>query len=258
MLIEKNCYIYIFKSPDQRWLVKVNPERKFFTNDGPIDLASLVGKPFGTQLNLSGHAYFLLKPLPRDFALLSQRRTNIIHPKDAGLLIVNAGIGPGSKVLESGVGSGALSILLANAVKPDGHIHSYEIREEFVNLATNNIKRAGVDAYITIHHQDVTEGVVETEFTAVVLDLGEPWAVLPVITKVLIGGGVLTSYSPTIEQVMKTVKVLESQPYVDIRTIECLVRDILVREGKTRPNSQMIGHTGYLTFARRILELPSE
>ena len=123
-----------------------------------------------------------------------------------------------------------------------------------MQLARKNIERAGLEEYSTIHHQDVTQGVSEEEFSAAILDLGEPWIVLPVITKSLGGGGVLASYSPTIDQVMKTVEVLGSLPYVDIRTVECLVREMLIREGKTRPNSQMVGHTGYLTFARRFLE----
>jgi tRNA (adenine57-N1/adenine58-N1)-methyltransferase len=152
------------------------------------------------------------------------------------------------------VGSGALSVLLGNAIRPEGEVHSYEIREEFVQLARRNIERAGLEKYVTVHHQDVTQGVSETDFTAVILDLGEPWQVIPNLMNSIRGGGVLASYSPTIEQVMKTVSTLESLPFVDIRTVECLVREILVREGKTRPNSQMVGHTGYLTFGRRFLE----
>ncbi|MHA1917609.1 MAG: tRNA (adenine-N1)-methyltransferase [Candidatus Ranarchaeia archaeon] len=253
MEISEDSWVLIYRKSDEKWLVKVNQGRSFYTNYGTISFSELLGKPFGLKIRSNDNLpFYILKPIAQDYALLGNRKTNIIHPKDAGLILLNTGIKAGSQVLESGAGSGALSTILANAVYPDGHVHIFEIRDDFVKLASKNISRAGFSENVTIYSQDIKNGTSLKNLDAIILDLGEPWEVIKVVTDSLASSGILASYSPTIDQVMKTVETLGSLPYIDVNTVECLTREILVRPSKTRPNARMVGHTGYLTFARRI------
>jgi tRNA (adenine57-N1/adenine58-N1)-methyltransferase len=180
------------------------------------------------------------------------RQTNIVYPKDAGLILMLAGIGPGSKVVEAGTGSGALTSILGYHVAPDGHVFSYEIREDFAKEAQKNLIKAGLTNIITIKQQDILTGIEETEVNAVVLDMAVPWDVIPLAYNALCGGGVVVSFSPTIEQTQRTVDALYESHFTEIMTRELIEREILVRSGKTRPATRMIGHTGYVTSARKI------
>jgi tRNA (adenine57-N1/adenine58-N1)-methyltransferase len=140
-------------------------------------------------------------------------------------------------------------------VRPTGRVYSYEVREEFINTAKKNLENAGVSNWVEIKNIDVTKGIQERDVDAVVLDLATPWLVVASAREALKGSGIVSSYSPTIEQTQKTVKALEEMAFGDIQTFECLMRKILVREGKTRPETFMVGHTGYLTFARKCFRL---
>jgi tRNA (adenine57-N1/adenine58-N1)-methyltransferase len=160
--------------------------------------------------------------------------------------------------VEAGTGSGSLTAMLANTVRPTGHIYSYELREEFISTAKKNLERANVSDWVEIKNMDVTKGIEERNVDVIVLDLATPWLVIPFARDALKGSGVLSSYSPTIEQTQKTVKALEENAFGDIQTFESLVRKILVREGKTRPETFMVGHTGYMTFARKCFREPKK
>jgi tRNA (adenine57-N1/adenine58-N1)-methyltransferase len=121
-------------------------------------------------------------------------------------------------------------------------------------LTRRNIERSGIADYVTIYHRNIADGIEQTDVDAVVLDLGDPWSVIPQAYNALRPSGIFVSYSPTINQVMKTTEQLSKNPFCNIYTLECFTREILVRPGKTRPATRMIGHTGYLTFARKITE----
>ncbi|MHA1713761.1 MAG: tRNA (adenine-N1)-methyltransferase [Candidatus Ranarchaeia archaeon] len=247
-------HVIVYQDHKRNWLVKAAPGKQFHTSEGHINFDEVIGKPFGiTVYTHLGTPLMILRPTVLDFVLNAPRKTNIIYPKDAGLILLHAGIASGSRVVESGVGSGALTSLIASIVKPDGHLYAYEIRRDFIELAERNLKRASLSKYVTIHHQDITKGIKQTSVDAVILDLGDPWLVVAEAWKALRPSGKFASYSPTIDQVMRTVKHLHEMPYCDIFTLECFIREIMVRPGKTRPATRMIGHTGYLTFARKIL-----
>ncbi len=180
------------------------------------------------------------------------RQTNIVYPKDAGLILLLAGIGPGSMVVEAGTGSGALTSLLGYHVAPTGRVFSYEIRKDFAKEAQKNLEKVELTDIITIKQQDILAGIEETNVDAVVLDMAVPWDVVPLAYNALSGGGVLVSFSPTIEQTQRTVDALYNSHFTEIMTRELIEREILVRPGKTRPATRMIGHTGNLTSARKI------
>jgi tRNA (adenine57-N1/adenine58-N1)-methyltransferase len=164
-----------------------------------------------------------------------------------------SGIGPGSKVVEAGTGAGALTTALAHYVKPTGRVYSYEIRQEFVKTALKNLEKASVGRLVEVKNSDITQGIAETNIDAVILDLSTPWLVVPHAYSALKGSGAVVSFSPTIDQIVKTVEALRESEFVDIETIEAFFRGMQVERGKTRPETLMTAHTGYITFARKSL-----
>jgi len=249
--IDEGRDILLYLDNKRRYLVKVKKGENFHTHKGFVELGSLIGKNFGTRIKSSSNVPFIaLKPTLADYIQKIARRTQIIYPKDMALLLLYADIGPGSKVVEAGTGSGALTTLLSSYVRPDGKIYSYEIKANFIEVAEKNLKRAGVSELVTLKKADITQGIEESEVNAVVLDLATPWLVIPHAHRALVGGGVLASFSPTIEQVLKTVEALKNNNFAVIETFECIVRRFQVEMGRTRPETLMIGHTGYITFGR--------
>lgn len=164
-----------------------------------------------------------------------------------------SGIGPGSQVIEAGTGTGALTTALAHYVKPDGKIYSYEIREEFQETARKNLTRAGLSNFVELKTKDITVGIDERNVEAVLLDLAVPWFVVPHAYAALRPSGTIVSFSPTIDQVVKTTEALKETNFIDTETIECMMRGMQIERGKTRPQTLMTGHTGYITFARKAL-----
>jgi len=236
------------------YLVRVEAGKQFHTHKGYVQLGDLIGKPFGSSLESSlGVTFIALRPLVRDRIMKTARRTQVLYPKDIGYVLFQTGVGAGSRVVEAGTGSGALTCALANAVRPDGRVYSYEVQPEFQRVAATNIERAGLSSFVELKMGDVTEMIDEEDIDAVVLDLATPWLVVPLAHRALTGGGVLASFSPTIEQVMKTVSVLRGHPFVEIETVELIMRRMTVESNRTRPETLMIGHSGYITTARKML-----
>jgi len=243
-------------SQRKTYLIKVEQGKSFHTHKGYIKFDDLIGKEYGsTVLSSLGFEFVALKPLLRDYIMKSARQTQITYPKDIALIVMFSGIGPGSQVVEAGTGTGALTIALAHYVKPDGKIFSYEIREEFQKTAEKNLTRAGLIDLVKLKNKDVTVGIDESDVDAVILDLAVPWLVIPHASTSLKPCGTVVSFSPTIDQVVKTVEALKENSFVDVETVECLMRGMQVERGKTRPQTLMTGHTGYITFGRKAIRL---
>lgn len=254
-LIEEGGDVLLYLDKRRTYLVRVIKGREFHTHKGFLRLEELVGKPYGSSIESNvGVRFHALKPLIRDRVLRTMRRTQIIYPKDMGFILLMADVGPGSRVVEAGTGSGALTLALANAVRPEGRVYSYEIRPEFQKVAADNIRRAGLESYVEFRLGDVTKGIEEDDVDAVILDMPIPWLVVPHAHRALKGGGVFLSFSPTIEQVMKTVSALREHPFIDVETYELILRRLIVQEKRTRPETLMIGHTGYITAARKVIQ----
>jgi tRNA (adenine57-N1/adenine58-N1)-methyltransferase len=245
-------YILLYLSQRKTYLVKVEAGKSFHTHKGFIKFDDLIGKDYGSCILSSlGIEFTALKPLLRDLIMKSVRKTQITYPKDIALIVMFSGIGPGSLVVEAGTGTGALTTALAYYVKPDGRIYSYEIREEFLKTAEKNLKRAGLIDFVELKNKDVTAGIDESDIDSVILDLATPWLVIPHAYTTLKPCGTIVSFSPTIDQVVKTVEALQENGFVDLETVECLMRGMQTERGKTRPQTLMTAHTGYITFARK-------
>lgn len=240
-------------------MIKVQAGQTFHTHKGYIKFDDLIGKEYGAAFKSSLSIDFtILKPTLTDYIMKSQRNTQIIYAKDAALIVMFSGIGPGSKVVESGTGTGALTTALAHYVQPTGKIYSYDIREEGLKVAEKNLRRAGLLDYVELKLKDVVTGIDEKDIDAVVLDLAVPWLVVPQAYETLKPSGTIVSFSPTIDQVVKTVEVLREYNFVCIETFECIMRGMQIERGKTRPQTLMTGHTGYITHARKVTKQPNQ
>ena len=247
-------YILLYLTQRKTYLVKVEAGKSFHTHKGFIKFDDLIGKEYGSKVPSSlGVEFAVLKPLLRDFVMKSVRKTQITYPKDIALIVMFSGIGPGSLVVEAGTGTGALTTALAHYVKPDGKVYSYEIREEFLKTAEKNLKRVGLIDFVELKNKDITIGIDESDIDSVILDLATPWLVVPHAYDALKSCGTVVSFSPTIDQVVKTVEALNENGFVDMETVECLMRGMQIERGKTRPQTLMTAHTGYLTFARKAM-----
>jgi tRNA (adenine57-N1/adenine58-N1)-methyltransferase len=256
--IAEGDYVLIYLDSRRTYMMKVQAGQTFHTHKGFLKLDELIGKEYGEPIKSSLGIYFTtLRPALTDYIMKSSRNTQITYPKDAALIVMFSGIGPGSRVVESGTGTGALTTALAHYVGPKGKVYTYELRAEFQKNAAKNLQRSKLADYVEMKSGDVTQGIEEREVDAVILDLAVPWLVVPHAYEALRASGILVSFSPTIDQVVKTTEALRENSFVFIETVECIMRAMQVERGKTRPQTLMTGHTGYITHARKILKLPS-
>ncbi len=254
-LIADGDYVLIYLDARRTYMIKVQSGQTFHTHKGYLKLDDLIGKEFGEPIKSSlGVTFTTLKPTLTDYMMKSGRNTQIVYPKDAALIVMFSGIGPGSRVFESGTGTGSLTSALAHYVGPTGKVYTYELRPEFQKNARKNLEKAKLIDNVEMKSGDATMGIEERDLDAVILDLAVPWLVIPHAYEALKPSGVLVSFSPTIDQVVRATEALRDAGFVFIETIECIMRTMQVERGKTRPNTMMTGHTGYITHARKIIK----
>ncbi|MHA1312193.1 MAG: tRNA (adenine-N1)-methyltransferase [Candidatus Helarchaeota archaeon] len=253
--IKQNDIVLIVYDNNHKWLIDLSVQKEFHTNKGVINCEDLIGKEFGIKIESSlGKPFYILKPTIRDITLKTKRKTQIIYPKDASFIIYFTGIRSGYRVLEAGVGSGALTLALAYYVSPNGKIYGYEKNETHYNVAKKNLEKFGFDKVVDLRLKDINDGSDEKNLDVIILDLADPWNIIPKISGCLKNSGYIVCYSPTTSQVEKTLRILKSHGFYYIHTLEILCRTWQPEYDKLRPNTRMIGHTGFITFAVKVLE----
>lgn len=221
--------------------------------EGVIDLGAEIGQTVGRSIDWSGARYRLVRPSLADLLASVHRGAQIVTPKDAAQLLYVAGVGPGARVAEAGAGSGALTIALAYAVGPTGHVTSFDRRPDFLETARSNVERAGLSGRVTFRERDVIrQGIDDSDLDSVVLDLPEPWDVLPSARTALVPGGHAATYTPTYNQLERAVRAFRSLSFVEVRASEFLERGLHVGDGGTRPEFDMLGHTGFIATGRKV------
>lgn len=226
-----------------------NTDKDFHTTYGVISQGDLA-KPSGSIVTSStGKEFMLLDAGYTDHYQNLKKLPQTIPLKDIGSIIAETGVNGKSIIVDAGLGSGALAIALANIAKK---VVSYEVREDHIRAAEQNIKRVGAEN-ITIKHLDITAGIDEKNVDLITLDLPEPWTVIPHAAKALKPGGYILSYSPSIPQVQDFVKgIRTNEHFLLLKTIELIERPWEFNGRRVRPKSTSIGHSGFLTFARKI------
>jgi len=217
----------------------------------------LIGKADGSLVTLSrGKRMLSLRPTLSEYVLKMPRGAQVIYPKDLAMITIWADIYPGARVFESGTGSGALTMALLRAVGERGSVVSYEAREDFARTAMTNIERyLGPGVNLTVRKRDTYEGIdpADAPFDRVVLDLPEPWRVVPHAVNALRSGGLYLSFVPTVPQVMQTVEALERAAVFGlIQTFETLLRTWNIQGRSVRPDHRMVAHSGFITVARKV------
>jgi tRNA (adenine57-N1/adenine58-N1)-methyltransferase catalytic subunit len=241
----------------KRHLLFLRKSETFHSDRGWISHDAVIGQPEGSWVRSSmGLRYLAFRPTLAEFVLEMPRGAQVIYPKDLAMILFWADVYPGCRVLEAGMGSGALTLALLRAVGPEGHVVTYEQRDEFARRALANIHmRMGEVTNLTVRLGPVEDGLGDEEAVdRVLLDLPEPWKLTGSVGRVLRPGGIFLSYVPTIIQSHQTSEALrEDRHWALVETFETLVRPWNIDGLSVRPFHRMVAHTGFLTVARRVV-----
>ena len=238
----------------RRYLITLTPDGAFHTHVGAIAHNDLIGHSQGARLNTTtGHVLLAFSPTLSDFVEEMPHQTQVLYGKDLGAILMHGDIFPGARVLEAGLGSGALTIALLRAVGERGHVTTYEIRPELMEGAKANIHtQIPQTPNLDVKLMDVYEGVQETGLDRIVLDVPEPWHVVPHAASALSPGGIFLGFLPTVLQVHELCEALADDPNFEMmETVEVLTRPWSVTKRSVRPAHRMIAHTGFITTARK-------
>ena len=251
--LQASQMVLLIDSKQRRYMVTLKAGAEFHSHTGFIRHDDLIGRSEGiiVRANRSGN-FLVLRPTLADFVLKMPRGAQVIYPKDLGPLLMLADIFPGARVLESGVGSGALSMTMLRA---GADIVGYELRADFASRALKNIEAflgAEVLSRFRLQERDTYAGIDEVDLDRVVLDLPEPWQVTPHAANALRPGGIVVGYTPTIIQAVQFRQSLDTGGFAQAETIEVLNRSWHIEGQSVRPDHRMVAHTGFLTHARRL------
>ncbi len=249
--------IHLVDRKARQYAVTLKAGETFQYSGETIAHDALIGLPDGSLVTLSrGKKMIALLPTLGEYVLKMPRGAQVLYPKDLAMITIWADIYPGARVFESGTGSGALTLALLRAVGPHGSVVTYEAREDFARTAMKNIARyLGDVPNLTLRQRDTSEGIdpADGPFDRLVLDLPEPWRIVPHAAAALRSGGVYLSYVPTVPQVMQTVEALErATVFGMIQTFETLLRTWNIQGRSVRPDHRMVAHSGFITVARKV------
>jgi len=234
----------------------ITPGKEWHTHKGWIVHNDLIGLPEGSVVSTSaGLQFTAFKPLLGDFVLSMPRGATIVYPKDAAMIIGVADVFPGAKVIEAGVGSAALSISLLRAIGPTGELTSFERREDFADIARENVRTyfGTVPTNWNLNIGSVQESSTDKKYDRVILDMLAPWECISFAAEVLRLGGVFLAYVATTTQLSMTAEAIkEDGHFTEPLSSETIVRDWHHEGLAVRPMQRMIGHTGFLIVTRRM------
>lgn len=242
-------------------LQRLRAGARLATHRGYIEHTDVIGLPPGSVLHTTqGKRIYAFRPSLTDYTMTMARKSGIVYPKDTAYILFHADIFPGARVVQGGVGSGALLLALARHVGPQGLVVGYDIRQDMLDHAAKNLAAwAGDTPQVQLRLANIYEGIAERDLDAVVLDVPEPWEAVGTLAEALKPGGFAVAYIPSIRQAEHfTVALRASRAFTLVETVEILVRDWYIWNRAVRPNHRMVGHTGFLTIGRRVVGLPAD
>ncbi|MCA1554951.1 MAG: tRNA (adenine-N1)-methyltransferase [Chloroflexi bacterium] len=238
---------------DKRFYVRLTPGASLHTHHGLVKHDQIAGAPFGgTVRTHTGHAYQLLQVSLFQQVMRIKRATAIIYPKDIGYILLKINAVNGAHIVEAGTGSGALTLALARAVAPEGHVFTYEERSDMQSLARKNLDAMGALANVTMTLRNIADGFDQTDVDALFLDVREPHWYLAQARAALKGGGFFGAIVPTANQVSNLLTGLQQGGWIQIEVEELMLRPYKTVPERLRPDDRMVAHTGYLIFARKV------
>ncbi len=238
----------------KHFILRLKPGERLQTHRGVLLHDDMIGTPWGTKIRSHmGKPFYLLQPALADLIIDTPRKTQVMYPKEIGFVLVTMGIGPGTKIIEAGTGSGGFTTALAFAVGKEGRIFSYEQREEMQQIAKDNLARLELDEQVTFKIRDIAEGFDETGVDALFLDLPKADEHIAQVRAALKPGGFFGCILPTTNQVSKMLQALEKHKFAFIEVCEIMLRYYKPVYHRLRPVDRMVAHTGFLVFARSIL-----
>lgn len=250
-LLRVGDLVQFLDNKDRRYQTVLEPGAQFHSHSGYLSHDDVIGQPEGSRFQTTrGQQLRVLRPTLSEYILKMPRGAQVIYPKDIGPILMLADLGPGLRVLESGVGSGALSSAM---LRVGVHITGYELREDFANRARNNVERfLGADVLdrYDLEIRDCYDGIDERGLDRVVLDLPEPWRVVAPAESAMRSGGIFIAYTPSVTQMALLRDTLASSSFFGAETIEVMHRGWYVDGQAVRPDHRMVAHTGFLTYAR--------
>ena len=239
---------------EKKWFVKkIKKDGRLDTDEGIIFFNNLLNVNYGDKIFTHlGVKAILSKPSLEEIVFRAfRRKTQVIYMKDIASIIVGAGVGPGSRVIEAGTGSGFLTAFLAFYVRPSGEVYSYDIKINHQRIAIRNLRKLGLDMYVNFIGGDVRHHIHQKNVDAIILDLPDPWTVAKNAYISLRHGGKLVCFLPTYNQVERAVEAIRKAGFINVKSLELLERKIKVSRGETRPEFLMRGHTGFLVFSTK-------
>jgi len=236
-------------------LVRLQPGAELHTHRGLLKHDDMIGKPWGARVDSHlGRPFYLLPPSLHDVLRDTKRSSQIIFPKDIGYILLKLSIAPGVTVIEAGTGSGALTTALATAVGPQGRVISYDSRADMQSLARHNLEQLGLEGRVEFRLRDISEGFGETDIPSLFLDVPVPHEYIGQVRAALRPGGFFGSIVPTTNQVCILLAALERDEFEFVEVSELSLRYYKPVPERLRPTDRMVAHTGYLIFARPVLE----
>jgi len=249
--------VLVITGDHKRYLVRLEPGAHFHTHLGIIAHDDLIGQQLGREVRSHlGHRFMIIRPSIHDLLMRVKRRSQIIYPKEIGMILLKLDLTDGRRVIEAGTGSGALTTAMAWAVQPSGHVYSFDVREDMLATAQRNLQANDLARYVTLQQADASQPLPVSNADAMFLDVREPQDCLQSACDALAPGGFYGALVPTTNQVAALLASMAHYPLTDIEVLEILLRGYKPVAGRLRPKDRMIAHTGYLIFARKISPLP--
>lgn len=251
-MIAPGTKVLLLTSEGRKYVVKTDRGMVEVRGLGVIDGDALCKASYGDRVSIGAQDLVILKPSIKDLLGMIERRAQVMIPKDSFFVPLQLDISCGSRVIEGGVGSGALTLVLLKAVAPSGKVISYELRKDHADLAKRNVAMTDLESCWDLRIDDVCTAELEKEVDAAVLDIPNPWDAVYNVKKSLRVGGHLCCYVPNANQLAEAVTTMRTAGFSEVISFETIQREMVVHEGGVRPSFDTLGHTGYLAFGRKM------
>ena len=251
--VQDGDFVLLVGQRHKHFMITLKAGMEFHTHRGILKHDDLIGLPWGTQVYSHTDApFYIFSPSLADVLRDMPRNTQILYPKDIGFILLTTGIGPGSRVIEAGTGSGAMTTALAHSVGNTGQVYTYENREKMSKLAQKNLRRLGLDDRVDFKVHDIEAGFAESDVDVLFLDVRNPHDYLEEVRAALKPGGYFASLVPTFNQVEDLLLKLNQHKFAFVEVCEIMLRHYKPQSSRLRPTDRMVAHTGFLIFARRV------